>query len=125
MRRTRFPKAIERDGGWPERPSIAEALWFDIDSGCGVEESSLATWRLASLQHAGLLLGAAHFLVGLVFLVRYWGAGFDLTVSDPLVVLAPLLLLDGAAAFAMKSRNRFGLSPYAIVRALCASPEPR
>ena len=30
MRRTRFARAVEGDGAWPERASVGEAMWFDV-----------------------------------------------------------------------------------------------
>jgi diguanylate cyclase (GGDEF)-like protein len=119
MRRTRFAKAVEGNDGWPERASVREAMWFDVASSGAADEGSLSAWRLASLEHAALLLGATHLLAGMVFLVHGWGHGFDWSLSDPLVRLAPLLLLDAFAAFVLHLRDRLELAPHTLVRALC------
>jgi diguanylate cyclase (GGDEF)-like protein len=112
MRRTRFAKAVENDSGWPERASVREALWFDIASTGGSGDDSLSMWRLASLEHAGLILGATHLLAGIVFVALLGGAA-------DLLLLAPVLLLDLAAAAVLRLRERLGVAPHSIVRAMC------
>jgi diguanylate cyclase (GGDEF)-like protein len=119
MRRTRFAKAVEGNGDWPERASIGEALWFDVASRVAADESSLSAWRLASLEHAGLLLGATHLVAGCLFVIHNWNLGFALSLSNPLLLLLPLLLLDGAAAFLLRHRDQLQIAPHTLVRGLC------
>ena len=120
MRRTRFATAVKAAGEWPERASVGEALWFDVRSNNGNGDDSLSAWRLASLQHAGLLLGATHLLSGIVFVAHQLAKGSAVSLHNPLWLLIPLLLLDAVAAAALHFRNHFEIAPHSIVRALCA-----
>jgi diguanylate cyclase (GGDEF)-like protein len=120
MRRTRFAKAVEGNGDLPERASIREALWFDISSSSVADGGSLSAWRLASLEHSGLLLGATHLLAGMVFLVHDSSQGFALSLSNPVLLLLPLLLLDAVAALVLAARDGLEIAPHSLVRALCA-----
>lgn len=97
---------------------MREALRFDLQAPDNSDELSLSEWRVASLNHVALLLGAAHLLVGLVCL------SFDpkiALVSLPLNPVTPLVLalgLDAVAACGLYWRERLGLAPHTVVRAL-------
>ncbi|GAA4715103.1 EAL domain-containing protein [Sphingomonas lutea] len=119
MRRSRFAKASQPEQG-QDRASISEALWFDVASLSSTEEQSVSAWRVATLEHAALLLGATHLLVaGTCFLLMPQIA-FAASLASPAVPAVLVLLLDVGAAVALKYRDRFKLPPHTIVRALCA-----
>ena len=50
MRRARFARAVDMAGAPPERASIREALWFDVQAPDSPDEESLSAWRLAPLD---------------------------------------------------------------------------
>ena len=64
MRRSRFAKAIETTEV-RDRPSIADALWFDVTPPDSSDEDALCEWRLAGVQHAPLILGVTHVLIAI------------------------------------------------------------
>ena len=118
MRRSRFAKASEPERG-QDRASIGEALWFDIASLNSAEEQSVSAWRVATLEHAALLMGAAHLLVAATFFVLVPEVALEPSLANPVVPALGVLLLDVCAAIALKWRDRFRLPPHSIVRALC------
>ena len=118
MRRSRFAKASEPERG-QDRASIGEALWFDIASLNSAEEQSVSAWRVATLEHAALLMGAAHLLVAATFFVLLPEVALEPSLANPVLPALGVLLLDVFAAIALKWRDRFRLSPHSIVRALC------
>jgi diguanylate cyclase (GGDEF)-like protein len=119
MRRSRFAKAIGTRQAGVERASVREALAFDIKATDTSDEQSLAEWRLASLDHAPLLLGATHLLLAIGSLLLYPQAAAEFGLSNPLIPAVLLLVLDAAAAAGMHYRDRFDWAPHTVIRALC------
>ena len=118
MRRARFARAVEQSGTTANRVSLSEALWFDVAPESAADEGSLRAWRIASLEHAALLLGLTHIFAGLA-LAGLHAQEHHLSIFAAAVPLALVILLDGAAAFALHFRNKLGLRPQGIVRGLC------
>ena len=118
MRRSRFAKAVEVLEA-SERASAADAGWHDLRAAETPEESSLAEWRVASLQQAPLFLGASHLLIGLTCLWLDPQLTTVASIHNPLFPLALVLVLDFGAALAMHWRNRAEVEPSTIVRCLC------
>ena len=118
MRRSRFAKASQPEQG-QDRASIGEALWFDIASLNSAEEQSVSAWRVATLEHAALLLGATHLLVAGTCILLLPELALAASIANPVVPAIAVLLLDIGAAVGLKWRDRFRLTPHTIVRALC------
>jgi diguanylate cyclase (GGDEF)-like protein len=102
-----------------DKASIGEALWFDI-SATSLDEQSVSAWRVATLEHVALLLGASHLLVAATSLLLLPEAGSSFSLSHPVVPAIGVMLLDVAAALGLKWRDRISLPPHQVVRALCA-----
>ena len=118
MRRSRFARAIEKDAA-DERPSIRETLWFDLRNPESSDESSLAEWRVAGLDHIALLMGFTHLLFTVGYVLLSPAVKFCFCVDNPLIPSALVIALDVAAAAALMMRERFNISSHAMVRALC------
>jgi len=118
MRRSRFVKAIGSDSGNRDKASIQEALWFDIRTPDSSEEESLALLRVAGFNHAPLLLGATHLLVGLFTLFLHPADALRPSLTNPVVPLLLMLSLDALAAFVLHNRERLALAPHGISRFL-------
>ena len=54
MRRSRFAKAIEPNGGSRERATIREALWFDLTAPETSGDAMLADWRVNNLDREAI-----------------------------------------------------------------------
>src|SRR5579884_4033886 len=119
MPRARFSKAVSLPQDQPGRPSTHEALWFDIKAAETSENDSLAEWRINGSDHSALLLGAAHLLLGGACLARYPQLAVLLSLSNPILAIAALLLLDVIAALALRWRDRLELVPHTVARAMC------
>ncbi|MES2147536.1 MAG: EAL domain-containing protein [Pseudomonadota bacterium] len=118
MRRSRFASAVEVPDG-SERSSIGEAMWLDFRAAATAEESSLAAWRLASLQRAPLFLGTSHLLIGLTCLLLDPAMVTIAGIHNPVLLLAVVVALDCGAACAMHFRQKFEIEPATLVRAMC------
>jgi diguanylate cyclase (GGDEF)-like protein len=118
MRRSRFAKAIGDDEGG-ERTSVDEALWFDLRSPESSDELSLASWRVASLEHAPVLLGATHVLIGLTCVGLQPQMALAASLANPTIPLLLVLALDLAAFLGLRWRDRFEIQPHSVVRGLC------
>ncbi|MDQ3483394.1 MAG: EAL domain-containing protein [Pseudomonadota bacterium] len=120
MARTRFAKAVGQTSfGTPERASVREALWFDIEAAETSGDDSLSESRVASLDPAGLLLGTTHLLIGITCLVSFPELARMAAISNPLIPLAMILLLDCVAAAGLQWRKRLELAPHTVSRAMC------
>jgi diguanylate cyclase (GGDEF)-like protein len=117
MRKSRFvSQAQPRE---PEKASIGEALWFDLRAPETSDDSSLADWRVAGLEHLPLLLGGMHLLIVLTCAVFTPSFAYTSWLDNPFVPSALLLTLDAAAAALLFMRKRLDLAPHTVVRALC------
>ncbi len=117
MRRTRFLRAVEESGAAPARATVREALWFDLEVADTSDDVSLSDWRVATLDHAALLLAFTHLLAGVALVVYQLANGLGLSVGLT-VPLALVLLLDLVAGLGLKWRDRLNLQPHIIVRGL-------
>ncbi|HUG45367.1 MAG TPA: EAL domain-containing protein [Sphingomicrobium sp.] len=120
MARTRFAKAVGQSNEAPERASVRQALWFDVEAADTSDDHSLSDARAALLDHTALLLGATHLLLGLACLVPNLAVIKLTSISNPLVPLLVILLLDGIAALMLQRRRDLDLAPHAVTRAMCA-----
>ncbi len=100
------------------RASVGEALSFDLLSPDTPDAESLAQQRVASFNHAALLMGAMHIVCGLAFVMINFEAGFA-AMAGVLAVLGATLALDCAAAAILLKRDRFNLAPQTVTRGLC------
>ena len=119
MRRARFARAVEKVDTPPERASVGEALWFDVRSPNSAGDDSLLASRVSGLDHAPIILAAAHLLAGGAFLAMH-GIGPAGELFSSSVSLILVLLLDLVAAAALHFRDRFGLKPNAVIRGMCS-----
>ena len=120
MRRTRFAGAVELTGEVRERASIGEALWFDILTPDEPDAHSLSAWRVAPLDHSALMLGITHLIAAVALLVLHPVQSLSLSFADPVLPMALLLAIDLAAMVGLRWRNRLGLAPHTVIRALAA-----
>jgi diguanylate cyclase (GGDEF)-like protein len=119
MARSRFAQAVSRSFEKPERASIRQALWFDIEAADSAGDESLSESRGASFDHAPLLLGATHLVLGLTCLAQHLQLLAIFGPSNPLLPLGLILLLDGVATVAIQRRRTIELPSHAIPRAMC------
>src|SRR6476620_9744379 len=120
MRRSRFVSAIDQNDTAGERPSISEALWYDLRNPETTDEMSLADWRIAGLDHVAILLGFTHLLITIGYVLLSAKIPFCACFDNPLIPSSMVLMLDVAAASALVLRHRFKFQPHTIVRGLCA-----
>jgi diguanylate cyclase (GGDEF)-like protein len=118
MRRSRFAAAIETDEVL-ERASVREALAFDIEEPTASNEETLADWRIASLKHAPVLLGATHVLVAVTCLILSSSWAFAGPGDNPFIPAGLVIALDCAVAFVIFRREQLKLTPRAVVRLMC------
>jgi diguanylate cyclase (GGDEF)-like protein len=117
--RTRFAKAFSPSLETSERASIREALWFDIESPETADDRSLSESRVASLDYTAILLGATHLMLGITCFLRHPDLLSVSLVSNPIIPLVLILLLDGLAALGLQWRDRLDWTPHFVTRALC------
>jgi hypothetical protein len=117
--RTRFAKAVGQSFETPERVSVRKALWFDVEAADTSDDGSLSDARVALFDHTALLLGATHLLLGATCLVSHPFLVLLPSLSNPLIPLLLILLLDGIAALTVQRRSAVDLPPHAVSRAIC------
>ena len=118
MRRARF--AVSDGGGINDRASVMDALTFDLRSPESTDDENLAAQRVAMFDLAPALLGAAHLVSGLACVFLHPEvASLDAKIPT-LLPVALVLLVDAIAFGLMWFRERLGLSPQTLSRALCA-----
>jgi diguanylate cyclase (GGDEF)-like protein len=98
---------------------VREALWFDVESANSPGDESLMESRVAALDQSALLLFAAHLLIGITCFLLHPGLAKVLSLSNPLVPLALVLVLDAIAAFGLHLRDRLELAAHTVSRAMC------
>ena len=118
MRRARF--AVSDGGGIDDRASVVDALTFDLRLPESVDDENLATQRVAMFDIAPALLGAVHLMWGIACIIFHPGTMAADTGIAPIVPIIIVLLCDAMAFGAMWFRERLGLSPHTLSRALCA-----
>jgi len=119
MPRARFSKAVSLAPDQPERASVHEALWFDVRTAETSENDSLAEWRINGSDHAALLLGATHLLLGGACLARYPQLAGLLSFSNPAIAIGAMLALDVIAALGLRWRRELEVAPHTVARAMC------
>jgi diguanylate cyclase (GGDEF)-like protein len=119
MARTRFAKAVSQPIEAPERASIRDSLWFDVETAETLDDDSLAESRVAALDHTAILLVATHFLIGTTCLLRHPDLITIFSFSNPLIPLALILALDAIAALGLRWRRELDLAPHTVSRAMC------
>jgi diguanylate cyclase (GGDEF)-like protein len=117
--RTRFAKAFSPSLETSERASVREALWFDIEGPETADDRSLSESRVASLDYTAILLGATHLMLGITCFLRHPDLLSASLVSNPIIPLVLILLLDGLAALGLQWRDRLDWTPHFVTRALC------
>jgi hypothetical protein len=124
MARARFAKAVGQSLETPQRASVREALWFDIEAAETPDDESLSESRVATFDHTALLLGATHLLIGVTCLVCYPQLMFVKSLSNPLIPLALILAVDSVAAAGLQGMHKLELAPHTPSLAQCASTLP-
>ena len=119
MRRSRFAREIEGSDSVSEWPSIRDTLWFDVRNPERSDEVPLAEWRVAGLDHIALLMGFTHLLVIVGYVLLSRSLEWCLCLDNPLIPSVFVIVVDGIAATALITRERFNISTHAMVRALC------
>jgi diguanylate cyclase (GGDEF)-like protein len=117
--RTRFAKAVSHSFETPERASVREALWFDIEAAETPDDQSLSEARVTSLNYTAILLGATHLLLGVTCLLRHPDLVKVSILSNPVIPLGLILVLDALTALGLRWRDRLELAPHFVSRALC------
>ena len=120
MRRSRFATAIDQGRQDQGSVSVSDALLFDVRAAETSNQESLATWRMAGLQHAPLLLAATHLVVAITSVIMHPHQALQASLMNPLVPLATILMMDLAAALTMHRRRAWKLHAHTIVRGMCA-----
>jgi diguanylate cyclase (GGDEF)-like protein len=119
MARSRFAQAVNRSFETPERAAVREALWFDVESAETAGDESLSESRGAFFDHTTLLLFATHLMLGVACLARHPHLIWTPVLSNPLVPLLLIVLLDGIATLALMRRGNVDLAPHTVSRAMC------
>jgi len=117
--RTRFAKAVVQSTEAPERASVRESLWFDIEAAETSDDESLSESRVDVFDHMALLLGATHILIGITCLVRHPELVGLWSISNPLIPLVLIIIVDAIAALGLQWRYELELSPHSVARAMC------
>jgi diguanylate cyclase (GGDEF)-like protein len=119
MRRSRFAREIEASDSVSEWPSIRDTLWFDVRNPERSDEVPLAEWRVAGLDHIALLMGFTHLLIMVGYVLLSRSLEWCFCLDNPLIPSVLVIIVDGIAATALITRERFNISTHAMVRALC------
>ncbi len=120
MQRSRFAQAVSQSADAPQRASVREALWFDVEAAEFSDDQSLSDSRVAQFDHTAVLLGATHLVLGITCLVRH-PALFGVSItSNPVLPLILILALDGIAALGLRWRQSTEIAPHSVARAMCA-----
>ncbi|HVM38401.1 MAG TPA: EAL domain-containing protein [Sphingomicrobium sp.] len=114
----RFARAVESPGDASLRASPGDALTFDVRARETADEESLAEARVAALDHAAHLLGATHLVAALCLMSLQPQGPLHLGFTNPMMPLSLLLLLDLAAAMALRWRVSLNLAPHKVVYGL-------
>ena len=118
MRRARF--AVSDGGGINDRASVMDALTFDLRAPESADDENLAAQRVAMFDFAPALLAASHLVWGLACVLLHPDTATAQAGVPPLLPVAIVLLVDAMAFGLMWFRQRLGLSPQTLSRALCA-----
>ena len=118
MRRSRFASAIAT-AEVRQEISLGDAVTFDIRAPQTGGEESLADWRVKSLEHAPVLLGATHLLIALTCILSSASHSYGSLGDNPFIPSALVTMLDIATAVLVLSRQKVGLGPHNVVRILC------
>src|SRR5688500_12979881 len=119
MRRTQFTGGAKGKPAKDGRPSIRDLITCDLKRAFEPHEMALAEKRVAMFNHAPLLMAGAHMI---------WGTGLivhclqQYSVSQtvlPIIVLAALLLADGALGVLMRISASGNLATHHTTRGLC------
>ncbi|HEU0310340.1 MAG TPA: EAL domain-containing protein, partial [Sphingomicrobium sp.] len=105
--------------GINDRASAKDALTFDLRAPDTSDDESLASQRVAMFELAPALLGATHLVWGLSCLLLHPAAALHPLASNPIIPVLAVLVLDAIAFAGMWYRDRFGISPQTVSRALC------
>jgi diguanylate cyclase (GGDEF)-like protein len=119
MARTRFAKAVSHSDETPELASVREVLWFDVEADETADYDLLKESRVASFDHAALLLAATHFLLGITCIALHPKLALLISFSNPLIPLGLVLAVDGIAALGLQWRDRLELAPHTVSRSMC------
>ena len=99
---------------------MREALWFDLSSPETPDHHSLSAWRAAPLDYAAVMLGVTHLIAAIALFVLHPEQSATLSFANPILPMALLLSLDLVAIAGLHWRDRLGLEPHNVVRALAA-----
>ena len=117
MRRSRFVSSVQTAEA--AKPSLWEALWFDLRSPETSDDVALSEWRIGGLDHVAFLLGVTHLLIAITSAVLSPSLSYAQSLDNPLIPSVLVVVLDVMAASALLTRDRFNLAPHTIVRCLC------
>jgi len=125
MPRSRFAQAVSPTSERPERASVREALWFDVEAAETPGDKSLSESRGAFFDHTVMLLGATHLILGVACIARHPSLLWFPMLSNPLLPLALIVLLDGFATLALMRREKLDVAPHTVIRPPGAAPRSR
>ena len=100
---------------------IRDLIAFDLKRMFEPDELTLAEKRVAMFNHAPMLMAAAHAIWGGTLIVHCLGHQSAGTLVLPMLLLAMLLLADGALALLMRVSAAGNLAPHLVTRAMCGA----
>ena len=117
MRRTQFTREAKGKPAKDGQPSISDLITCDLKRAFDPDEIALAERRVASFNHAPMLLAAGHLVWGVTLLAQCVCSNFVIEMLVPALLLVLLLAVDGAFALLMRIRSNF--QPHLVTRAIC------
>lgn len=119
MRKSRFVGAIDQESLESARPTIQDALCFDVRSPQSGADGSLSSARVSTLDDAPIVLGGADTIVGLAVILNYPADADFLSVRNPALWIGILLLFDTLAGLAARWRDELMIPTHALFRCFC------
>jgi diguanylate cyclase (GGDEF)-like protein len=117
MRRTQFTRDAKGKPARDGQPSIRDLITCDLKRAFDPDEIALAERRVASFNHAPMLLAVGHLVWGVTLLAQCVCSNFVSEMLVPALLLVLLLAVDGAFALLMRIRSNF--QPHLVTRAIC------
>ena len=121
MRRTQIAGVAKEEAAEKSRTSIRDLITFDLRRAFEPDDHALAEKRVAMFNHAPMLLAAGHAIWGvglIIHCLQQYSIG-QMVLS--IVLLAALLLVDGALALLMRISAAGNLAAHVVTRGVCGA----
>jgi len=119
MRRTQFAGGMKEKPANAGRASIGDLVTFDLKRAFDPDDQALAEKRVAMFNHAPMLLAAGHAIWGAGLLIHCLAQSSLGAMILPIILLAVLLVADGALALLMRISAAGNLPAHQVTRAVC------